>query len=261
MDLAQQAEAVNAAINESDLPRIGQVPSGEVTLLMGWLDIDNVWYTNAVVRELTGEDEEALSALDARSNVSYGDYMTEMLSRAVVSVGPHTIASAPHIIDELAVPDRDLLFIGIIRSTYGDARKFTVSCPSCKEDNDVNVDLSDSFPIKGTTEEIRKVRTVTLRNGTTIKLKHPNGADSRFVAKYSKTVAEQNTALISRCALVDVPDTLSWAKKLGLADRNALTKEIMGQKFGPQAEEVNAPCGHCGENISLNIDWVSLLFG
>lgn len=261
MDLAQQAAAVNDVINESELPRIGSTPSGEVTLLMGWPDIDGVWHTNALVRELTGEDEEALSALDARNNVSYGDYMTEMLSRAVVSVGPYKIATTPHIIDELAVADRDLLFIGIIRSTYGDVRKFTMTCPACKGDNDVNVDLSDSFPILGTTEEIRKVRAVTLRDGTVVKLKHPNGADSRFVAKHSKTTAEQNTALISRCVLVDAPDKLSWAKKLGLADRNALIKEIMGQKFGPQAEEVNAPCGHCGETISLSIDWVSLLFG
>ena len=261
MDLAQQTAAADEVIRKSELPYIGRTPSGEVTLLMGWQDIGGVWHTDAVVRELNGEDEEALSALDTRSNVSYGDYMTEMLSRAVVSVGHYKIAQAPHIIDELSVADRDLLFIGVIRSTYGDTRKFVTRCPGCNGENDVNVDLSDTFPVLGTTEEIRKIRTSTLRDGTVVKLKQPNGGDSRFVAKYAKTTAEQNTALISRCALIEVPDKLAWAKKLGLADRNALIKEIMGQKFGPQAEEVNAPCGHCGDNLSLSIDWVSLLFG
>lgn len=261
MDQVQEAAAINAAIKTTgDLPRIGNVPSGEVNLLMGYCDIDGVWYTNAVVRELTGEDEEALASLENRSGISYAEYMSTLLKRAVVSIGNHSIKTAPHLVDELVVPDRDLLFIGIIKATYGDHRKFTMKC-KCGGDNDVNIDLTDSFPVRGTTEEIRKIRTVTLRNGQKIKLKQPTGEDSKFIAKYAKNSAEQNTALISRCAVIDVADPLSWAKKLGIADRNALVKEMLDQKFGPQVEEVNAPCGHCGDEISLTVDWVSLLFG
>lgn len=261
MDQVQEAEAVNAAIKTTgDLPRIGDVPDGEVTLLMGYQDVDGVWYNKAIVRELTGEDEEALAAVENRSGVSYAEYMSALLNRAVVSIGPYETKSAPHLVDELVVPDRDLLFIGIIRATYGDHRNFTLKC-KCGGSNDVNIDIKDAFPVVGTTEEIRKVRSVTLRDGTVVKLKQPSGADSKFIAKYAKNSAEQNTALISRCAVVDVSDPLSWAKKLGIADRNALVKEMLDQKFGPQVEEVNAPCGHCGEKISLTVDWVSLLFG
>jgi hypothetical protein len=261
MDKEQEAEAINTAIKSTgDLPRIGNTPTGEVTLLMGYQDIDGAWHKNAYVRELTGEDEEALASLENRTGISYAEYMSALLTRAVVSIGPYDLKSAPHLVDELVVPDRDLLFIGIIRATYGDHRKFTLKC-KCGGDNDVNVDLVDAFPVLGTTEEIRKVRSVTLRDGTVIKLKQPNGTDSKFIAKYAKNSAEQNTALISRCALVEYPDTLSWAKKLGIADRNALVKALLDQKFGPQVEEVNAPCGYCGEEISLAVDWVSLLFG
>ncbi len=261
----KEAAAVNAAIKKSTssaLPEIGEMPAGNVTLLRGLLDVDNVWHTDAIVRELTGEDEEVLSGLEAKPNVSYGDYMTAMLSRAVVSVGPLKLSEYPTIVDDLVVADRDLLFIGVVKATYGEQRKFTIKCVGCGESNDVNVDLTDDFPIVGTTEEIRAPRTVTLRNGMEVGINHPTGGDSRFVAKHSKNTAEQNTALIARCVTGHgAVDAMRWAKKLGVADRSLLVKEIVGRKYGPQAEEVNAPCGHCGDPISFTVDWVSLLLG
>lgn len=261
MATAQDAAALNAAIKETDLPQVAPVPDCHVQLLMGIKDIDGVWHTEAIVRELNGEDEEALAGLESRPNVSYADYMTTLLSRSVVSIGSVTVKQFPEIVDELVTADRDLLFIGVIKATYGNIRKFTVKCSSCEGSNEVDIDLTDGFTVLGTTDELREVREVTLKDGSVVGVKQPTGADSRFVARYAKTTAEQNTALIARCSVLNVPDKLSWAKRLGVSDRNIIIRQIFSKKFGPQAEEVNAPCGHCGENISLTVDWVSLLFG
>jgi hypothetical protein len=261
MSTAQEAAAFNAAIKETELPQVADTPDCSITLLMGLRDVDGVWHTDAVVRELTGEDEEILSGLESKTGVSYADYMTTLLSRAVVSIGEVSVAKFPSVIDELTVADRDLLFIGVIRATYGNIRNLPVKCGACGESHEVGVDLTEGFPVLGTTEELRTPREVVLKDGTVIKTRQPTGADSRFIAKHSKSTAEQNTAIIARCCITDKADPLAWAKRLSVSDRNALIKEIFSKKFGPQIEEVNAPCGHCGENISLTVDWVSLLFG
>lgn len=258
-------DAVNKVIDEASkepVPRISGSPNCDATLLMGLQDKNGDWHVNAVVREMTGEDEEHLSHLETRDNLSYADYMTELLSRTVVSIGPAESWS-PTLIDSLVTADRDILFIATIRATYGDQREFRLKCSKCGGSNDVNVDLVDGFPVLGTTEQIRSKREVTLRSGATVTVSHPTGADSRYVAKHAKTTAEQNTTLIARCCDVStqVPNKVEWAKKLGIADRNAIIKVLFGDKFGPQIEEVNAPCGHCDENISFTVDWVSLLFG
>lgn len=258
-----EIDHVNKVIEEASkkpVPRIAGSPNCEATLLMGLQDKNGDWHVNALVREMTGEDEEHLSHLETRDNLSYADYMTELLSRTVISIGPEESWS-PKLVDSLVTADRDILFIATIRATYGDQREFRLKCSKCGGSNDVNVDLVDGFPVLGTTEQIRSKRTVTLRSGASVVVKHPTGADSRFVAKQAKTTAEQNTVLIARCCEIDVPNKMEWAKKLGIADRNAIIKVLFGDKFGPQIEEVNAPCGHCDENISFTVDWVSLLFG
>ena len=52
-----------------------------------------------------------------------------------------------------------------------------------------------------------------------------------------------------------------WAKALSLADRRTIVKAVLGDQPGPRLEEVNAPCAYCSKEISMVLDWVSLLFG
>ena len=264
-DLAAQAASANNAILSDPAPHIDQPGSVKVELLRGLLMPNSeAWQTTATVRELTGADEEALSAYDVRNDVTYSEYMSQLLKRAVVKIGEIEVADNVEIVDKLIIGDRDVLFMGIIKATYGRYREFDVTCRECEGKNSITVDLEKDFPIDEAKEDIHKNMSVTLKNGTVVELSYPTGADSQAVSKKAKTTAEQNTIMLARCAVLDDKNPTkaeAWARGLSLADRNKLVKVLLSAQPGPRMEEVKTQCAHCNANIVLALDWVSLLFG
>lgn len=261
--LSNLAEQANSAIADS-IPTIDSSPPTEVTLLRGVFNINTSdWETTAVVRELTGEDEENLAALDAKEYLSYGDYLNHLLQRAVVSIGSMSVTNNPHLIDELIIGDRDLLFLGVIRATYGRARDMQLKCGSCDGSNDVTIDLDEDFKIENNAVDVTKPVLVTLKNGQTYSFNYPTTGDSRYAVKKGKTTAEQNTYVIARCAHLEMDKDSRelWAKKLALVDRKKIVKAINQAQPGPRMEEVKTQCAHCDEELTVVLDWVSLLFG
>jgi hypothetical protein len=248
-------------------PEVDNPISGMVALQRGLLDpVSGVWQTNAEVRELTGADEEYLAGLESKASTTYAEYMTALLRRAVLSVGSIDVQEAPDAIDQLILGDRDILFMAIVRCTYGYEREFNVKCPTCEEKSDVIINVDEDFPIQTTDIDIQSPITTKLRNGKEVKFRLPNGADSSYVAKHGNSTATQNTLMLSRCVILNAEDTKGkspevWAKSLNLADRNKLIKAILDIKVGPKMGEVNVQCAHCGSNMPINITWMSLLFG
>lgn len=261
--LSNLAEQANQAIAES-IPTIDSTPPTEVKLLRGVFN-SNIgdWEKTAVVRELTGEDEEHLAALDAKEDLSYGDYLNYLLQRAVVSIGSMDVSNNKHLIDDLIIGDRDLLFLGVIRATYGRGREMQLSCGSCGGSNDVTIDLDEDFKTESNDLDISKPVSVMLKNGQTYSFNYPTTGDSRYAIKKGKTTAEQNTVMISRCLASDMNREAreAWAKKLVLVDRKKIVKAINQAQPGPRMEEVKTQCAHCGEELTVVLDWVSLLFG
>jgi hypothetical protein len=261
--LTNLAEQANKAIGES-LPQIDAPPSTEIQLMRGVFNgSTGEWEKVAVVRELTGEDEEYLAALDAKENLAYGDYLNYLLQRAVVSIGSIIVSTNQHIIDELIIGDRDSLFIGVVRATYGRNREMTLLCGNCEGSNDVTIDLDEDFKIEHPNIEIDKPVLVEMKDGKTLQFNYPTTGDSRYAAKKGKTVAEQNTYIISRCLVSDMDKNMreSWAKKLSIVDRKNVVKAINQAQPGPRMEEVKTQCSHCSEDLTVVLDWVSLLFG
>lgn len=257
------ASAANAAIADP-VPSIDNTPSVEIKLIRGvYNSATNDWETLGVVRELTGEDEEALAALDAKTDLSYGEYLSNLLQRAVVSIGTQEIANNPTLIDDLIIGDRDLLFLGVLRATYGKNREVQMICGNCEESNDVTIDLIDDFKQIQTTVDPTKPISVKLKDGSTKSFNYPTSGDSRYASKKAKTTAEQNTYIISRCVIGDMDrdSRESWAKKLGLSDRKKIIKVITQAQPGPRMQEVNTQCAHCDQELTVVLDWVSLLFG
>lgn len=263
-ELAADAAAVNNALQEP-APKVDLPTSLKVDLLRGFFVSETgEWATTAMVRELNGEDEEALSAYDVQKNVTYSEYMTHLLKRGVVSIGSIEIKGRAEIIDELIVGDRDLLFLGVLKATYGRYREFQVSCRECDGDNDVTMDLETDFKVEEPKVDLHKPIEVKLKNGSKVSLRYPNGGDSQFVGKRGKTTAEQNTLMLARCVLMDGKTSTekeAWARGLSLADRNKLVKSLFSAQPGPRMEEVETQCAHCSAKIVLALDWVALLFG
>jgi hypothetical protein len=259
MDIASQASALDKALQDP-VPRMEEPPNTVVDLYIGLADEDGNWHKTAIVRELTGADEEALASLEAKSGMNYSEYMAFLLRRVVESIGSINIAQNKNVVDNLIVGDRDKLFMTIIEATYGKMREYQVACTSCGESNDVFVDIS-TFAEKPLRTDSGNTITYTLKNGSEVVLRLPNSGDSLVVNKVAKTTAEQNTLMLARCIQNVDGNPVDWAKSLGMADRANMVKQLLDAQPGPEIGEVNAQCAHCNEKFVMVLDWVSLLLG
>ena len=245
-------------------PTIAYQVDTQVTLQRGLYNKDTEeWDCVAEVKELTGYDEERLAMLETRKNITYAEYMTEVLKLGVVSIGTSRFQDR---LDDLALGDRDSLFLGIVRTTYGRERMFNQVCPECGKQNEVTLDLYEDFPIQEPGFDPTVPIEVLISTGDAIGLNVPTARDSLFVAKHGKTGAEQNTLMLSRCAVLpehleDKVGKVEWAKSLSLRDRNTLIKTLLDIKMGPKVGEVDINCVHCGAKMPVMIDWIFLIFG
>ena len=265
VSLAAQANDINEAIRD-DPPEVGEAAPTTVSLLRGIIDPESgEWQQTATVREMTGEDEEELARLSTIDDISYADYTSALLRRSVVSVGTQTLKDNPDVLDNLIIGDRDLLFLGVVKATYGNIRDFTVTCGHCTKINEVQVNLDDAFPVTSAKSSLTEPRVVIFKDGTEVKIKYLTGKDAQIIAEASDNPAQQNTAIVSRAVVWD--DDRSemvknqWSKGLSLADRKLVIDTVLNDQPGPTLEEVEAPCGHCDEKITMLLDWASLLFG
>lgn len=259
MDYASQASALDSALSDP-VPRMETPPNTVVDLYVGLLDEEGNWQKTAIVRELTGADEEALASLEAKEGMNYSEYMAFLLRRVVESIGSINIAQNKNVVDNLIVGDRDKLFMTIIEATYGKIREYQVACTSCGESNDVFVDIT-TFAEKPLKTDLVNTITYTLKNGLEVVLRLPTNGDSLVVNKVATTVAEQNTLMLSRCVQGIEGNPIEWAKSLGMADRANMVKQLLDAQPGPEIGEVNAQCAHCNEKFVMVLDWVSLLLG
>ena len=259
MDASIGASNLDTALADP-VPQIAAPPNPVVELYVGIADSNGDWQKTAIVRELTGADEEALASFDAKANVGYAEYMSLLLRRAVVSIGDINVKNEPSVIDKLIIGDRDKLFMAIIEATYGTIREYQVDCTSCGQSNDVFVDTA-TFPEKPLKEGVGPKVTTSLKDGTVVEFRLPNGADSLEATKVAKTPAEQNTFLLARCVTNVSGNTSIWAKELGMADRSKLIKTLLDAQPGPEIGEVNAQCAECNSDFTIMLDWASLLLG
>jgi len=255
-------EVINNAIFDEAVPQIAQQEPTSVKLLRGVrAEEDGVvtWHMDAEVRELTGEDEEALAAIERKEGVLYTEYMNALLSRAVTRVGD--LPGSETVLSKLILADREILFLAILRATYGPTRDLHTVCYSCGTPNTVTIDLIDDFPYQSPEFDPREPFDVKGRKQT-YRLRLPNADDTVFAQRHGKTDPEVNTAMLSRCVVFDQDapeDPLDWAKKLNVADRRKLINALLDVKIGPRLEGVDTHCAECGVEMPILLDWVSLL--
>lgn len=263
MSTEKDAEAVNSAIKDP-VPELHNGESPLATLQRGLIDpATGLWQVEAEVREMNGADEEYMSGLEAKADLTYGEYISSLLKRTVVRVGSINLEFDKSPLDNLSIGDRDILFLGVIRATYGKAKEFQAVCRGCGDSNDILVDLYEDFPIKEPSVDLRNPLKLKLKNGKTISLRVPTMGDNAYVSKTAKSAAAQNTLMIARCAVwpegKQPEDIEEWSRTLNVADRNKLVKSLLEIEAGPDLKAVNVQCASCGEEMTIALDWVSLL--
>jgi hypothetical protein len=263
--------AAQAAIASSEQPdQIDKTPpvppapvDCNVTLPGGYVVIqeDDV-YTEAVVRELDGDDEEAI----ARVSGNFSKLLEVTLQRGVVSVGPHE--ATKKLLDGLLMGDRDALLVAIRRVTFGDEVEFTkLACPSCGAEQEPKVRLSTDIPVRtlddpfsGSTFEL------TLASEKSVAVSLPTGDTQRALgALAERTEAAMNSELLAKCVKsidgVPVMSKDQVRRGLKVLERREILKEIDERNPGPRLGEVSQPCAECGEQIPLALSLAALFLG
>ena len=257
---------------EADLAKAKEVTAGPVPLIQDSVDphVDlprglthnGSWNTRAVVRELTGVDEEAMARVKDITEI----YDT-VLALGTTRIGEVDLASRPlperqGMLQQLLLGERDMLFVGIVRMTYGDRKMMVFTCPLCKEEQELTVILSEDFPVSEVDGVQQTEFTFTTSKGDVVKYRPAVGADQmEAFRRKNASAAEQNTVLLSRCIkLVNeelVLDSMAYARKLSLRDRHALLAALVDRQ--PTVNmNVKVDCVGCREEQTISLGWGDL---
>lgn len=242
-------------------PTITPPPDRTVKLMAGVMDqLDGTTETDAVVRELTGADEEALTSPTLARNPA--KYLAMLAVRGTESIGRHK--ATDDVVANLLVGDRELLLLGIRKATYGDELELITRCPHCDtEDKDFTYDLRsiETKPLENLEEAIYGFDVET-PSGITAHVNLARAADLDAVMNATdKNLGELNTLMLSRCVtqLNGLPVMGPGAlKALGIRDRQELLKSINDRTPGPRLGEAKRTCGACEQEFDLGIGLLDL---
>lgn len=243
---------------------IADPPDCSLTLPHGYVDMSGDVHRDAVVRELTGADEEYIAKQSATGNL--GKIISAYLERGVESIGGQPVNS--EMLKMLVIGDRDALLLKIRQVTFGDTITFDpYICPECGEESTVEYDLS-VVPIRESDPEEALNFKVELRDGRVALCTLPTGADQEVIFSITnKTPAEraaiQNTVLLGRCvnSIDGAPFTPEHAAALGLADRRRLLKVLDEKQPGPDYNDVRIQCSDCGKESPMFVSIGDLFRG
>lgn len=254
-----EVDAILAGAGVNTPPVIEDVPDDTVKLPGGVIR-DGKLIRTAVVRELNGADEEALSR--ALKTGSAFRFMDVLIERGTMSIGDQP--ATRELVKSLLIGDRDELAVAIRVATYGDELAIEQwECPACQRlmnladfslTNDLErITLSD--PAQETTFE------VPLRKGAKALVRLANGADQDAMwADDNWTSAERNSKLLSLCVMsltdkdgqsFNVRAFPSLVLNLSIPDRQKILREVNERQPGPRYNEVKFKHEECGNEVIL----------
>lgn len=253
---ASAASAISGTVNPAPVLELGL--DGHVLLPVG-ITRNGETIRQAEVRELTGEDEEAI----AKSMGNLVRLVQIILERGTVRIGDSPATGT--LLKDLLYGDRDALLLGIRAATFGkmlDVESYI--CSGCQREVDLSIDL--------TTIKVRegddKPKTVALRKGGEAVVRFPNGHDQQAVFENpDMSSAEQNTVLLARCvqSITDadgrarrVNNSTTVVRQLGVADRKNLLRFIAENQPGPRYDDIEFTHDECGTVNRLAIGVVDL---
>jgi hypothetical protein len=250
---------VENALNSAEAAQLEKAPvalppDGEVILPGGLYDPFEGSISTAVVRELTGSDEEVIARIS-----DPGKSLLTILERAVIKIGNED--ATKETLDQLLAGDREMLLLAIRKITFGE--EVTVGpglCPTCQEEQTVTIHLTNDVEIK-TLDEKDRVFTVKCKVGI-VEATLPSGAVQKTLVNSSnKNSAELDTLLLQGCivSINGLPITNPQiVKDLSIKDRRDILKAITDRNPGPQLGAIKKACQSCGSEVPLPLTLAEL---
>lgn len=234
-------------------------PDCTVTLPGGLIKDDEL-HTLCEVRELTGEDEEAI----AKSGANFYRFISTILERGVVKIGG--VKAGATVLRDLLIGDREALLLGVRIATFGNTIEINnITCPECGEYvGDVEVDLT-KIPVTKLDDPMQQTFSVALRKGDVAIVRLPNGHDQQAIFQNDRlSAAEQNTLLLSRTVIsINGAKTkgTTTVQNMGIADRRKILEFLTKTQPGPRYDEETFEHESCGNQVKVSLTVVDLFRG
>lgn len=245
-----------------EMPTMPQPEDDVVTLPRGRF-LDGKWERKFQVRELTGRDEEYL----ARKRDTM-DYFDAVLALGVTRVGDTDMQSLPisereSILALLLAGERELLFLTVIRSTFGNERDLEYQCVQCENKYTTTLLLDTDFPLVDDLGENPPTSyRFTTSKGDEVDYRLVTGADQRAAtSSKTATLAEQNSMILHNVIQLvngDYPvDKEGYVLGLSMKDRRDLIDAL--DKHQPKIDnELDLDCTACGTTNKVFLNWGDL---
>lgn len=242
VNAATNPDLANRLINEA-LEVQEEQPKAEITppfdniveLPGGYITPTGEVLRTAEVRELNGLDEEVIAR---QSN--FGKSMNTILSRAVVKIGEEK--ATDQMLDFLLSADRDALFLGIIKATFGETVTLTGYELGTNNTHEVEINLNTDIKTKILVDPVadRRFEVRGKKNVYTVVL--PSGKAQKALAENAdKTLAELTTIMLEHC-VVEINGKPVIGKhqiqNMPIVDRRKIGDEIADRNPGPQFEDI-----------------------
>ena len=250
---------ISAALSAADvMPEPPPPPPGQVTL-PGGLPRGGKVHRTAVVRELNGSDEEALSK--ALASGSLFRFMDTLIERGTEMIGD--LPATRELLKTLLIGDRDELAVAIRIATYGDEVVIEGwQCPHCQGMSDISFSLAEDVGRRVLDDPAADgVFDVALRKGAKVRVRLPNGEDQDALFENPEwTAAQRNTVLLSRCVMtytgpdgqdVNIRAFPRMVLDLSIPDRQAVISQVAKRQPGPRYNEVKFTHAECGKQVVL----------
>lgn len=220
------------------------------------------WQRRAMVRELTGVDEEAVSRVKDITDIYDTVLALGTVRIGELELGPLPLTERQGYLGQLLLGERDMLFIAIVRAAYGDQKKLLYTCQNCQEQQQLTVVLSEDFPMESVPDVERTEFDFTTSKGDRIMYRPAIGADQMEALKRKNaTTAEQNTIILSRCIKEVngdlVLDPLAYARNLSLRDRSGILADLLTHQPSVNMT-VTVDCVACREEQVIPLGWADL---
>ena len=237
-------------------------------LLAGYIDDEGILQKTFTIREVNGNDEEAIYNSNKKANGA--SVITLLLERCVISIGNITRKSAGSteawrkVIQGLLVGDRDYIVLKLRELSVGDEFEVSHTCPNpeCKAEltSFVNIDEISIEPFKGDyTIPFDLPKGYKDKSGNVHKegiLRLPNGLDGEILGPIAKkNIAKGTSMMLTRiCTFADgtiiTQDVMS---SLTVRDRRYLSDILKDNVFGVDTT-VDITCSDCGETFKATFN-------
>jgi hypothetical protein len=243
---------------KGDVPLIENAPSIYIEIPRGRFS-SGKWETEVELRELTGADEEAL----ARFNDPI-DFFDGVLVYGTARIGSKQLTdlSFPErqsVLAELLVGEREQMFVHIARITYGDEKDISHTCPSCSNEAETTLILSEDIELPVMENPHTVTNTIVTSKGDEISYRLTTGSDQLNVLKRKGVnSAEQNTIILSQCITAvngdPVVDPMNNARNLTMGDRRKILDLLVEAQPSPDMN-LNLACQNCGFDMIIPLSW------